>query len=80
MELAHNLVDKESSSHPWVLVLEMMSTRVHAHSGQLHRDHVWVEVELSGSLSTSLLSASWLLVRALALPHGGELHYDAAAT
>ena len=56
-----------------------MPARVHAHAGQLHGDHVWVDVELVLGL---LLASSCvlLLLRALALPHGGELHGDEAAT
>ena len=60
-----------------------MSTRMHAHTGQLHRDHVVVEVELVLGLLWLANLASYLvllLLRALALPHGGELHGDEAAT
>ena len=72
-------------THPWVLVLEVMSARMHAHTGQLHRDHVVVEVELVLGLLLLLadLASSYLvllLLRALALPDGGELHGDEAAT
>ena len=69
-------------TYPWVLVLEVMSAGVHAHAGQLHRDHVWVDVELVLGLLLAHLASSCvlLLLRALALPHGGELHGDEAAT
>ena len=64
-------------------MLEVVSARVHAHTGQLHRDHVVVEVELVLGLLWLANLASYLvllLLRALALPHGGELHGDEAAT
>ena len=72
-------------TYPWILVLEVMSARMHAHTGQLHRDHVVVEVELVLGLLLLLanLASSYLvllLLRALALPDGGELHGDEAAT
>ena len=63
--------------------MEVVSARVHAHTGQLHRDHVVVEVELVLGLLWLANLASYLvllLLRALALPHGGELHGDEAAT
>ena len=72
----------KKKTYPWVLVLEVMSARVHAHTGQLHGDHVWVDVELVLGLLLAHLASSCvlLLLRALALPHGGELHGDEAAT
>ena len=66
-------------TYPWVFVLEVMSSSVHAHTGQLHGDHVWVEVELVLRYLASLASCV-LLLRALALPNSGELHGDEAAT
>lgn len=80
----HNLILPHIwiKTYPWVLVLEVMPARVHAHAGQLHGDHVWVDVELVLGLLLAHLASSWvlLLLRALALPHGGELHGDEAAT
>ena len=63
--------------------MEVVSARVHAHTGQLHRDHVVVEVELVLGLLWLANLASYLvllLLRALALPDCGELHGDEAAT
>ena len=80
-----NQKNYEYKSYPGILVLEVMSAGMHAHTGQLHRDHVVVEVELVLWLLLLLanLASSYLvllLLRALALPDGGELHGDEAAT
>ena len=77
-----NFFPKIVKTYPWVFVLEVMSSSVHAHTGQLHGDHVWVEVELVLRYLASLasLASCVLLLRALALPNSGELHGDEAAT